>query len=129
MTGAKSWEDLREGYMAGPRGVPSGHPVAVEVPVVLLQLVEVVKGHKAVLALLLNAQEVIPPALRQSLSKKRKKRPPQCTRSDPVCIAPQSDTVCKAVLALRLNAREVIGQHCVKVCWGEKEKTSSMHKK
>lgn len=73
MTGAKSWEDLREGYMAGPRGVPSGHPVAVEVPVVLLQLVEAVKGHKAVLALLLNAQEVIPPALRQSLFKKGRK--------------------------------------------------------
>lgn len=47
--------------MAGPRGVPPGHPVAVEVPVVLLQLLEAVKGRKAVLALLLNAQEVIPP--------------------------------------------------------------------
>lgn len=73
MIGAKSWEDLREGYMAGPRGVPSGHPVAVEVPVVLLQLVEVVKGHKAVLALLLNAQEVIPPALRLNLEEKKEK--------------------------------------------------------
>lgn len=49
--------------MAGPGGVPSGHPVAVEVPVVLLQLLEAVKGHKAVLALLLNAQEVIPPEM------------------------------------------------------------------
>ncbi len=60
--------------MAGPRGVPSGHPVAMEVPVVLLQLLEAVKGHKTVLALLLNAQEVIPPALHQSLLKKGEKR-------------------------------------------------------
>ena len=74
MTGGKGWKDLREGYMAGPGGVPSGHPVAVEVPVVVLQLLEAVKGHKAVLALLLNAQEVIPPALRQSLLEMKKKR-------------------------------------------------------
>ncbi len=74
MTGAKSWEYLREGYMAGPRGVPPGHPVAVEVPVVLLQLLEAVKGHKAVLALLLNAQEVLPSALRLGLLGKKKER-------------------------------------------------------
>lgn len=72
MTGAKSWEDLREGYVAGPRGVPPGHPVAVKIPVVLLQLLEAVKGHKAVLALLLNAQEVILPALRHNLRQSAK---------------------------------------------------------
>lgn len=61
MTGAEGWEDLRQGHMAGPGGVPAGHPVAVKVPVVLLQLLKAVKGHKAVLALLLNAQEVVLP--------------------------------------------------------------------
>lgn len=54
--------------MAGPGGVPSGHPVAVEVPVVVLQLLQAVKGHKAVLALLLNAQEVVTPAMHGSSS-------------------------------------------------------------
>lgn len=54
--------------MAGPGGVPSGHPVAVEVPVVVLQLLQAVKGHKAVLALLLNAQEVVTPAVHDSES-------------------------------------------------------------
>lgn len=48
--------------MAGAGGVPAGHAVAVEVPVVLLQLLKAVKGHKAVLALVFHAQKVLPPA-------------------------------------------------------------------
>ena len=62
MTRAQGREDLRQGYMAGSQGVPSRHSVAVEVPVVILQLLQAVKSHKAVLAVLLNAQEVVPPA-------------------------------------------------------------------
>ena len=54
--------------MASPGGVPSGHPVAVKIPVVVLQLLQAVKGHKAVLALLLNAQEVVTPAMHGSNS-------------------------------------------------------------
>lgn len=50
--------------MTGPGGVPAGHAVAVEVAVVVLQLLQAVKPHKAVLALFLHAQEVLPPACR-----------------------------------------------------------------
>lgn len=53
--------------MAGPGGVPPGHAVAVEVPVVVLQLLQGVKGHKAVLALLLNAQEMVLPAAKTAV--------------------------------------------------------------
>ena len=60
--GPKGWEDFGEGYMAGSGGVPSGHAVAVEVPVVLLQLLQAVKPHKAVLALFFHAQKVLAPA-------------------------------------------------------------------
>lgn len=35
----------------------------MEVPVVVLQLLQAVKGHKAVLALLLDAQEVVTPEM------------------------------------------------------------------
>lgn len=62
MTGPKSWKDVGEGYMAGSGGVPSGHAVAVGLPVVVLQLLQAVKPHKAVLTLLFRAQEVLPPA-------------------------------------------------------------------
>ena len=55
-------EDFREGYMAGAGGVPSGHAVAVEAPVVLLQLLKAVKRHKAVLTFLFHAQEMLTPA-------------------------------------------------------------------
>lgn len=61
-TGPKGWEDFREGYMAGSGGVPAGHAVAVSLPVVVLQLLQAVKAHKAVLALLFHAQEVLLPA-------------------------------------------------------------------
>lgn len=62
MTGPKSWKDFGEGYMAGSGGVPTRHAVAVGLSVVILQLLQAVKPHKAVLALLLHAQEVLPPA-------------------------------------------------------------------
>ena len=48
--------------MAGSGGVPSRHAVAVKVAVVLLQLLQGIKCHKAVMAFLLNAQEVVLPA-------------------------------------------------------------------
>lgn len=47
--------------MAGSGGVPTRHAVAVGLSVVILQLLQAVKPHKAVLALLLHAQEVLPP--------------------------------------------------------------------
>lgn len=62
--GPQGGEDFREGYMAGPGGVPAGHAVAVEVAVVLLQLLQAVKPHKAVQALFLHAQKVLTPACR-----------------------------------------------------------------
>ena len=47
--------------MTGPGGVPSGHAVTVEMPVVVLQLLEAVKAHKAVLTLFFHAQKVLAP--------------------------------------------------------------------
>lgn len=61
--GRQSRKDFREGYMAGPGGVPPGHAVAVEVVVVLLQLLQAVKPHKAVLAVFFHAQKVLAPVL------------------------------------------------------------------
>ena len=48
--------------MAGSRGVPAGHPVSMELSVVLLQLRQAGKGNEAVLARLLCAQEMTLPA-------------------------------------------------------------------
>ena len=67
--GRKGRENLREGNMTGPGGVPSGHAVAVKMAVVFLQLLQAVKPHKAVLALFFHAQEVLAPALLSPLSK------------------------------------------------------------
>ena len=49
--------------MAGPGGVPPRHAVAVEMAVVLLQLLQGVKGHKAIVTFLLNTQKVVLPAM------------------------------------------------------------------
>ena len=48
--------------MTGPGGVPARHPVAVNFPVVVLQLMQTAEGNEAILAGLFCAQKVILPA-------------------------------------------------------------------
>ena len=48
--------------MSGPGGVPARHPVAVNLPVVVLQLMQTAEGNEAILAGLFCAQKVILPA-------------------------------------------------------------------